>query len=127
MLTTNKRMDDLAVKGTVVTNSIGSQIGRGRKNLRMTQKQLASQILKADGTPISPQYLNDLELDKRGAPPNYLLDRISEALGLPQEYLRFVAGRLPADLAENYHREHDPETVKTAFEAFRKALAEGPA
>ena len=109
-----------------MTNSIGKQIARGRKNLALTQKQLAGQILKADGTPISPQYLNDLELDKRGAPPNYLLDRISEALGLPKEYLRFVAGRLPADLAENYHREHDPETVEAAFRAFRKALSEGP-
>lgn len=109
-----------------MTSSIGRQIALGRKNLRQTQKQLAGQILKADGTSISPQYLNDLELDKRGAPPNYLLDRLSEALGLPHEYLRFVAGRLPADLAENYHREHDPETVKDAYRAFRKALAEGP-
>lgn len=109
-----------------MTNSISRQIALGRKNLALTQKQLASRILKADGTPISPQYLNDLELDKRGAPPNYLLDRISEALGLPKEYLRFVAGRLPANLAENYHREHDPETVKAAFEAFRKRLTEAP-
>lgn len=68
----------------------------------LTQKQLAAQIHKEDGTPISPQYLNDLELDNRGAPPNYLLDRISEALGLPTEYLRFVAGRLPADFAGDY-------------------------
>lgn len=71
--------------------------------------------------------LRKCQADKRGAPPNYLLDRISEALGLPEEYPRFVAGRLPADLAENYHREHDPETVKAAFKAFRKTpLAEGP-
>ena len=108
-----------------MTNSIGKQIAQGRKNLAMTQKQLAGQILKADGTPISPQYLNDLELAKRGAPPNYLLDRISEALGLPKEYLRFVAGRLPADLAENYQKEHDPETVEAAFDSFRKTLSEG--
>ena len=41
------------------------------------QKQLAALIKKDDGRPISPQYLNDLEHDRRHPPSEVLLSQFA--------------------------------------------------
>ena len=97
----------------------GEVIRRTRKNLGLTQKDLAARVKKADGTPISAPYLNDIELGHRN-PPAYLLDNLAKELKLPPEYLRFLCGLLPADIPGS--KNYDVEQVERAFEAFRKAL-----
>jgi len=53
--------------------TFGQAIINARKAKQMSQKQLASLIIKEDGTPISPQYLNDIERDRRNPPTTSLL------------------------------------------------------
>lgn len=102
--------------------TVGEAIARARKDLGISQKELARRIKKEDGFPISPQYLNDIERDRRNPPSPYLLDRFAEELGMSNDYLHFLARQLPEDIAsENY----EPDRVESAFKAFRKALQAG--
>jgi transcriptional regulator with XRE-family HTH domain len=99
--------------------SFGRTIGAARRQAGLSQKDLAARIKKEDGTPISPQYLNDLEHDRRNPPAEHLLRQFAEALQLTPEYLFFVAGQFPADLRDRGYR---PERVEAAFRAFRRTL-----
>jgi transcriptional regulator with XRE-family HTH domain len=102
--------------------TVGEVIARTRKDSGISQKELARRIKKEDGSPISPQYLNDIERDRRNPPSPYLLDRFAEELGLPHDYLHFLARQLPEDIASG---DYEPERVESAFKAFRKALQTG--
>jgi len=44
----------------------------------MSQKELAGKIKKEDGLPISAQYLNDIEHDRRNPPSEFLIAQIAE-------------------------------------------------
>ena len=46
-------------------SSFGSAIASGRKKKGLSQKKLAAKITKEDGEAITPQYLNDIEHDRR--------------------------------------------------------------
>jgi transcriptional regulator with XRE-family HTH domain len=104
------------------SRSFGEIVALARKRLGMSQKELAARIVKDDGTPISPQYLNDLEHDRRNAPSEHLLRQFASVLSVPMEYLCFVAGQLPEDLRREAH---PPERVEAAFQAFRRTLRGG--
>lgn len=99
----------------------GQVIAEARRNLRLNQKELAARIIKEDGKPISPQYLNDLEHDRRDPPPEYLLRKFAAELDLSLEYLLFLAGEFPEDLKRE-RAAHEPKDVEAAFRAFRQAL-----
>jgi len=99
--------------------TFGGVISDARRRAGKSQKELAGLILKEDGKPISAQYLNDLERDRRNPPP-HLIEQFAENLGLPRDYLDYVAGQMPPDLLG---RTADPGQVEAAFRAFRKALA----
>jgi len=100
--------------------SFGQTIAEARKKAGLSQKDLASRIRKEDGTPISPQYLNDIERDRRNPPTGYLLKQFASELGLPLDYLQVVAGQLPEELrATSIHK---PEEVKAAIKAYRTVL-----
>ncbi len=81
--------------------SFGQLIAAARKRKDLTQKELAARIKKEDGTPISPQYLNDLERDRRNPPGPPLLRQFAEELDLDEETLAFAARQYPEDLAYN--------------------------
>ena len=99
--------------------TFGQAVATARKSRGMQQRELAARILKADGTPISPQYLNDIEHDKRGAPDGQMLSRIARAVRVAPEYLYFCSGRLPPSVAD---KRADEKTVVKAFNAMRRAL-----
>lgn len=99
--------------------TVGQAIAQARKKLEISQKELARRVTKEDGAPISPQYLNDIERDRRNPPSSYLLDQFAAALEIPHEYLHFLARQLPEDLPEG---DYNPETVQSAFRAFRREL-----
>jgi transcriptional regulator with XRE-family HTH domain len=92
--------------------TLGGKIAERRRAQRLSQRQLSERIFRDDGTPISPQYLNDIERDRR-VPPDYLLRRFAEQLGMDVEYLVFLAGRVPASLSYL--------TDEREFIAFRRA------
>ena len=101
--------------------TFGQTITAARRRPGMSQKDLPARIYKEDGTPISPQYLNDLEHDRRNPPAEHMLAQFAGLLGLEPDYLCFVAGQLPPDLRQSSYA---PERVAVAFRAFRKSLKE---
>jgi transcriptional regulator with XRE-family HTH domain len=102
--------------------SFGTTIALRRKALGLSQKELASRIYKEDDGPISPQYLNDLERDRRNPPSQHLLREFARELELPGDYLAALAGELPDDIREALPV--NPERVEAAFQAFRRHLKE---
>ena len=76
-------------------------------------------IVKEDGEPISPQYLNDLERDRRNPPAGPLLEQFAQQLELSPDYLYFTAGEIPQDLREEGANQAD---IDRAFALFRKEL-----
>jgi transcriptional regulator with XRE-family HTH domain len=103
--------------------SFGRAIAQARKKVGLSQKELASRILKEDGTSISPQYLNDIEHDRRNPPSEELRNQLADELDLPRDYLHFLAGTIPEKDLEKYPSP-TPEQAEAAFQAFRKAMGE---
>ena len=97
--------------------TFGRAIGSKRKELKLSQKELAERIVKEDGEPITPQYLNDIEHDRRSPSSDHLVKQFADKLGLESDYLYFLAGRVPADIRQ---KKLSPETVANAMAAFRK-------
>ena len=106
-------MSEVKTFGTVVSDA--------RKTLRLSQKQLATQIIKEDGEPISPQYLNDIERDRRNAPSQHLILEFAKELKLNTDYLFALAQAWPQDIADKMSKS-SPEEVQKAFVAFRRTL-----
>ncbi len=99
--------------------TFGEYIAESRKKAGLSQKDLADHILKEDNTSISPQYLNDIEHDRRNPPDEFFLTQLASLLNVSLDYLRFLSGILPGDMKSDNHK---PEDVDKAFKAFRKAL-----
>lgn len=88
----------------------------------MSQRELAALVVKEDGRAISPQYLNDIERDRRNPPSGFMIEQLAELLGVPRDMLYHLAGEVPKDLRET---EADEERVMEAWTAFRKAWRGG--
>ena len=87
----------------------------------MSQKELAGKIRKEDGEAITPQYLNDIERDRRNPPSEYLVAQFAKELDLSKDYLLLAAGTVPSDLAARLS-DSDPEAIERAFRAFRRTI-----
>ncbi len=103
--------------------TFGEAIVHARKKKELSQKQLTSMILKEDGSPISPQYLNDIERDRRNPPGEHLIGQFAKALDLPEEYLYFLANQIPPKYRDTTPR--SPFQVRQAFEAFARSYRRG--
>lgn len=102
--------------------TFGLAISKARKTLGLSQKELAARVMKEEGGgSISPQYLNDIEHDRRSPSSGHLIRQFSGILNIPEEYLYALAGRLPDDLRPDTS---DPEKVVAAFMSFRRTLKE---
>lgn len=101
--------------------TFGQIISEARKKANLSQKELAARIKKEDGQPISPQYLNDIERDRRNPPSDLLIEQFAAILNIEKDVLYFYAGELPADVKGT---QADSEHVVAAYKAFRKALRE---
>jgi transcriptional regulator with XRE-family HTH domain len=97
----------------------GQYIIEARKAKLMSQKELAARINKEDGGPISPQYLNDIEHDRRNPPQPYILDQLADVLDLERDALYALAGQIPADIETS---DIPPERLLDAMKAFRREL-----
>src|SRR5690349_7700993 len=97
----------------------GKLIADARKKAGLSQKDLAAKIHKEDGEAISPQYLNDLERDRRNPPSEHLLRQFASLLGLDEDIVFFQAGQYPSDLRDGTHQS---ERLQAAFSAFRREL-----
>jgi transcriptional regulator with XRE-family HTH domain len=102
-----------------MATTLGSFIAEQRKKLGLSQKDLASKILREeDGKPISPQYLNDIERDRRQPTSDHLLRQFASVLGAESDYLFFLSGTIPADIRA---KRIPADEVVAAFKAFRKS------
>jgi transcriptional regulator with XRE-family HTH domain len=102
-----------------IVKTLGQFIVSRRKELGISQQEMAALLKNRDGKPLSSSYFNYLERD-RGTPPDYLLDQIAEILKVSRDVLYFWAKRVPPDLepGENV----DPGRVAAAYQAFRRTL-----
>ena len=78
--------------------TFGSVIAEERKKLKLSQKELAALVKKEDGNPISPQYLNDIEWDRRKPSSDHLIQQFAKVLKINQDYLHYLAGSLPDEI-----------------------------
>lgn len=80
------------------TETLGGVISRARRGLDLSQKELAQSINVDDGDSvraISPQYLNDIEHNRRIPSSSQLIEQFATLLKLDKDYLFFLAGRWP--------------------------------
>jgi transcriptional regulator with XRE-family HTH domain len=103
------------------TKTLGEMLAGRRKELGISQKEMAALIKNRDGKPITSAYLNYLEHD-RGEPPGYLLDQFAEILRISRDVLYFWTRRMPPDIEPG---EASPEKVTAAYRAFRRELKGG--
>jgi transcriptional regulator with XRE-family HTH domain len=101
------------------TTSFGRAIVSKRKQLGLSQKDLAGKIIKEDGAPITPQYLNDIEHDRRSPSSEHIVKRFADVLDISPDVLYWLAGRVPRDAAQ---KNIPPERIDKAFAAFRRTI-----
>jgi transcriptional regulator with XRE-family HTH domain len=99
--------------------TFGQTIAAARKELGISQRELASRVIKEDGVPISAQYLNDIERGRRNPPGEHLLEQFAKELDLDNDYLFFLSGKLPSDMR---NADTSPKKVQEAFKAFRRTM-----
>jgi transcriptional regulator with XRE-family HTH domain len=98
--------------------TFGAYIANARKSIPLSQKQLAERIRREeDDQPISAQYLNDIEHDRRSPTSDHLIQQFAKVLKIDTDYLHYLAGKLPDEIRAKNLSE---EAVKAAFTAFRK-------
>lgn len=101
-----------------MSTTFGTYVSARRKELGISQKDLAAKIMREeDGKPISPQYLNDIERDRRQPSSDHMIDQFTNALQAEEDYMYFLAGKLPLDIRQD---NPTPEVVVERFKAFRR-------
>jgi transcriptional regulator with XRE-family HTH domain len=103
-------------------SSFGSAIASARKAKNWNQKELAAKIIKEeDQAPITPQYLNDIEHNRRSPTSTHLVKQFARVLDIDPEILFAIIGMLP-EKERKLVSKSTPEAVAGAFVAFRKNL-----
>jgi transcriptional regulator with XRE-family HTH domain len=97
--------------------TFGRAIADARKKIGLTQKELAAKVLKEEGIAISPQYLNDIERDRRSPSSDWMIQQFAQALDLDTDYLHYLNGRFPEPERQE---KLTPEQFKARMLAFRK-------
>jgi transcriptional regulator with XRE-family HTH domain len=111
---------DTRVQGELVVEAgqtFGKYISEVRKQQGLSQKQLAERIEREEGGSISPQYLNDIEHDRRNPSSDYMIQQFSRVLKVSADYLYYLAGRIPADMRQ---ANMPPNQVERWASAFRR-------
>ena len=98
-------------------HTLGTYISAVRKKAGLSQKQLAELIEREDGGSISPQYLNDIEHDRRSPSSDHMLQEFARVLKVSADYLYYLAGRVPADVRS---ANLPPKKVEASFAVFRR-------
>jgi transcriptional regulator with XRE-family HTH domain len=100
--------------------TFGRAIVAARKAKGLSQKELASLIMKEEGgEAISPQYLNDIEHDRRSPTSDHLIREFARLIGEDEGYLFVLAGKIPEDIRE---KAQNKSKIVTGFANFRRAI-----
>ena len=95
--------------------TFGGAIAWARKQRGLSQKELASFIKREDLEPISPQYLNDIEHDRRSPSSDRLVRQFADVLGINLDYLYYLADRLPEDIRKSGLSQKQVSELMMAF------------
>jgi transcriptional regulator with XRE-family HTH domain len=101
---------------------LGDVINEARRAQRWSLRQLAEKVKKEDGTPISPQYLNDIELNRR-SPSTCVLRELARELALDFDKLLLLAGEGGTVVRE--YLDTYPEQEEAVMQLFRVAESRG--
>ena len=101
---------------------LGEVIKQARQARRLTSRRLADQVLKEDATPISPQYLFDIEVHHR-VPAPHVLRELARVLELEYDTLLALAGG--ADVVVREYLQHYPAAEAAVIRLFRAAQQRG--
>jgi transcriptional regulator with XRE-family HTH domain len=102
--------------------TFGSAISEARKAKGWALKDVAARVRREDDDPISLQYLNDIEHDRRSPSSDRMVQQFAEALGIDRDWLYYLAGRFPEDVRD---KNLSQKQVSDAMVAFRKKLDNG--
>jgi transcriptional regulator with XRE-family HTH domain len=103
-------------------DQLGDVINKARRAQRWSLRQLAEKIKKEAGTPISPQYLNDIELNRR-SPSTHVLRELARELALDPDRLLMLVGAGETVVREYF--DAYPEQEEAVMQLFRVAEAKG--
>ena len=92
--------------------SFGRTITEARKRANLSQRELAACVIKEDGRPISPKYLNAFERGRRTPTSDRLIEQLAQELGFSGFVVYHRAGGVQKDLQDG---EADDETVVEAW------------
>ncbi|ANL43363.1 MULTISPECIES: helix-turn-helix domain-containing protein [Rhizobium] len=102
--------------------TFGSAISVARKAKGWALKDLAARVRREDDEPISPQYLNDIEHDRRSPSSDRMVQQFADALGIDRDWLYYLAGRFPDDIRD---KKLSQKQVSEMMVAFRRKLDKG--
>lgn len=95
--------------------TFGRAISQSRKQKQWSLKELASRVMREDGAPISPQYLNDIEHDRRSPSSDHMVQQFARALEIDPDWLYYLAGRLPEDVRKERLSKSELTELMMAF------------
>lgn len=98
--------------------TFGQIIADARRRAGLNLREAAKLIKKEDGEPISFQYLNDLEKDRRNPPADHLIDEISRVYKISRSYLYYQVRRIPSDFPVLI----EERQAEKAYRELRKSL-----
>ncbi|MCB1921033.1 MAG: helix-turn-helix transcriptional regulator [Candidatus Competibacteraceae bacterium] len=104
--------------------TFGRFVAEKRKKSNLSQKELAAKILREDGEPISPQYLNDIERDRRAPTSDHMVGQFALVLDLSADYLHYLNGRFPESERKSRITENEFSERMFAFRRDTKAKQE---
>lgn len=91
------------------TDTLGSVITAARKAKGFSQKELAERVA------LSPQYLNDIEHDRRMPSSAQFVTQVAKVLSLDPDYLSFLANTWPESLRRQIKSHDDFSKLVVAF------------
>src|SRR5262245_43587519 len=98
-------------------STFGRAVSSARKAKGLSQKELAAKIRKEDGEAITPQYLNDIEHDRRNPQSDHLVKEFAKVLQIDAQTLYAIVGLLP-EHERKLVKKATPGQINDAFVAF---------
>lgn len=95
--------------------TFGGAVSRARKGKGLSQRELAARIRREDGAAISPQYLSDIEHDRRNPSSDHLVRQFATVLEIDADYLYYLANRIPEDIRNSSLSEEKVSELMVAF------------
>lgn len=95
--------------------TFGQAISKARKEKGWALKDVITRVLREDGEAISPQYLNDIEHDRRSPSSDRMVKQFADALEIDQDWLYYLAGRFPEDVRMKKLSETEVAKAMVAF------------